>query len=411
LISNQGQLVTDLEFSVMAHSPTTEVDLRPILARFEADQHTHVKLRIFPWETGWTEVVKFALYGHGPDVSEVGSTWVGTLAATNAVRPFTIREIASVGGRYAFLHPSWQSGYLTGESEMRAMPWLSNVRFVFYRSDLLQRAGLDEQAAFRTPQNFIQTLERLQAAGVSVPLVMPTRHTVNSLHTAAMWVWGEGGNFVDADSQHTIFNSAEARAGLHAYFDLHHFLAPAAQSLDTEQSDQLFLEGRAAVTISDPGLLYALTQGSAAARLVAENVRSALPPGVPFVGGSNLVVWRHSQHQKIAVELIRFLTNQAIQIAYSQKARGLPVRLDALTGPPFSTQPLYRPIVDGLKLGRSYYTSRLWGLLEEQLVAELNQIWAEVFANPEVELADLLEDHLRPLGERLDAILAADTRK
>lgn len=104
----------DLELSVMAHGPNTASDLHPVLAKFEAQHRVKVKVRVFSWETGWTELVKFALYGHGPDVSEIGSTWVGTLAATNALHPFGVREIAAVGGRYAFLYPSWQSCYLSG---------------------------------------------------------------------------------------------------------------------------------------------------------------------------------------------------------------------------------------------------------------------------------------------------------
>jgi multiple sugar transport system substrate-binding protein len=392
----------------MAHGSTTADDLRPLLAKFEAEQRVTIKLRVFTWETGWTETMKFALYGHGPDVSEIGSTWVGTLAATGTLRPFGIREIAAAGGRFAFLHPSWQSSYLTGQPEMWAMPWLGNVRFVFYRHEMLQQASIDAATAFRTPAQFLQTLTQLQNAGVSVPFVIPTCNSLNTLHTVAPWVWGAGGNFIDPTGKHTTFNSAEARAGFHAYFDLHRYLAPAAQRLDTEQSDRFFLNGEAAVTISDPGLLNTLLKSPPTGASV---VRTALPPGVPFVGGSNLVVWRHGRNHKLAVELVRFLTGQQNQIAYSQKARSLPVRLDALTGRPFATDPLFQPAVEGLKLGRSYPTCRLWGLMEEKLIAELNEIWEELFTNPALDLDLALEEHLHPLGKRLDAILASDTRK
>lgn len=401
--------MTELELSVMAHSPTTVEDLRPSLAKFEAEHRVRIKLRVFNWENGWTEVMKFALYGHGPDVSEIGSTWGGTLAATNTVRPFNIREIAAVGGRFAFLHPSWQSGYLTGGPEMWAMPWLGNVRFVFYRRDVLAPLGLDDAAAFRTPDRFAATLQQLAAAGVSAPLVIPTANTVNSLHTAAMWVWGAGGNFLSHDGRRTQFNTPEARAGLRAYFDLHRYLA-AARGLDDEASDAMFLRGEAAVTISDPGLLYALTAGGRAAPGVTEQVRTALPPGVPFVGGSNLVVWRHSRQQRLAVELVKYLTSQPVQVVYSQKARSLPVRLDALTGAPFSTDVLYRPIVEGLKIGRSYQVNRLWGLIEEKLVAELNAIWAVMFDQPAASVEAVLDKYLPPLAERLDLILGTETR-
>ncbi len=49
--------------------------------------------------------------------------------------------------------------------------------------------------------------------------------------------------------------------------------------------------------------------------------------------------------------------------------------------------------------------------MEEKLVAELNDIWDELLTDPALDLDRTLETHLRPLGARLDAILASDTRK
>ena len=400
----------EIELSLMAHGPDTASDLRPFLAQFEDEHHVQVKTHALPWETGWTELVKFALYGHGPDVSEVGSTWVGNLAATNALRPYSVREMAAVGGRYAFLHPSWQSGFLTGEPQMWAIPWLANVRFVYYRRDWLQQAGIDPRTAFQSPQQFEATLQQLQAAGIARPWVIPTRDTVNTLHTAALWVWGAGGNFTDLEGKRTSFNEPPARAGLRAYFELARYLALAARNLNTDQADELFLQGQAAITISDPGLLHALQHGQATPETSA-NTCTALPPGVPFVGGSNLVVWRHTRQEKIAADLVRFLTSLTVQIGFSPQVRGLPVRLEALERPPFSTDPLYTPIVDGLKTGRSYKVDRLWGLVEDKLVAELNQIWQEIFTQPNLNLDAALDEHLGPLSERLDATLAGDIRR
>ena len=395
----------DLEFSVMAHSPTTEEDLRPFLEKFEAQHQVKVNVRVFPWETGWTELVKFALYGHGPDVSEIGSTWVSTLAATNALRPFGVRDIAAVGGRFAFLYPSWQSCYLSGEPEMWALPWLSNVLMVFYHQDLLQAAGITLPVSFRDCQQFEQILIRLQDQGKVAPLTIATRDTVNTLHNAAMWVWGAGGHFTDQEHKRIQFNDAPARTGLLHYFSLVRYLSPEVQGLDDAQSDRLFLERGAAVTLSDPGLLHMLAT-SAAAGKTATHLAVALPPGVPFVGGSNLVLWRHSQQPKLAFELVRFLTSQRIQVDYCQRARILPVRLDALSSPPFATETLYQSIAEGLKSGRSYYISRLWGLMEEKLVAEFNQIWVELFQQPTADLEAKLTQHLQPLAQRLTQILS-----
>jgi multiple sugar transport system substrate-binding protein len=389
----------------MAHSHDSAADIKSILAPFEAKNRLTINVSVLSWETGWTELVKYALYGHGPDVSEIGSTWVSNLAATNALRPFTSRDSAAIGGQSAFLQPSWRSCFLSGESEMWAVPWLSNVRFIYYRQDLLKQAGIDEATAFQTHAQFEQTLSQLQSAGVSIPWIAPTRNTVNTLHTAAIWVWGAGGQFIDPKGSHTAFNLPAARLGFKNYFGLHRFMPSAARSLDNDQADQLFMQGQAAITVSDPGLLYTLQRDNASDEVKA-NVRTALPPGVPFVGGSNLVMWRYTRQEKLAMELIRFLTTQAVQSTYSQQARSLPVRLDALENPPFSSDPLYQPMVEGSQIGQAYIAGRMWGLIEDKLINELNLMWAELFANPELDLDKLIADHLGPLGERLNVTLS-----
>lgn len=395
----------ELKFSMMAHGQDSIDALQSILAQFEAEKHIHVNLQPMSWEAGWAELVQFALHGNGPDVSEIGSTWVGSLAAMNALRPFNVREIATVSGRYAFLHPSWQSGYLTGEPEMWAIPWLSNVRLMFYRRDLFQQAGLDEQTAFQSPIQLDQTLARLQAAGVAIPFVMPTANALNILHTAAAWVWGAGGSFSNAGSKLTGFNSPQAYAGFRAYFDLQRHLTPPARGLDTDDAESLFLNGQAAITISDPGLVYVIRHGAAAPEVV-DHARAALPPGVPFVGGSNLIVWKHTHHEKEAIELIHYLTKRSVQTAYSAHARSLPVRLDSLGDQPFSIDPMYKPMVEALKIGRSYRVNRLWGLVEKKLFNELNQIWSEIFARPDLDIEAAIEGHLKPLGKELDRLIA-----
>ena len=352
-------------------------------------------------------MVKFALYHHGPDVSEIGSTWVSTLAATGALHPYSVRDIAAVGGRFAFLHPSWQSGYLSGEPEMWALPWLSNVRMAFYHRDLLQEAGITPPASFRDPQQFEQILGQLQQHGKVNPLAIATRNTVNTLHNAAMWVWGAGGHFVDQAGRCVRLNEPAARAGLRQYFNLYRYLPPAAQELDDQQADRLFLGRKAAITLSDPGLLHTMASRTAALDTAAR-ISVALPPGIPFVGGSNLVVWQHSRQQKLAFELVHFLTSQPIQMDYCQHARSLPVRLDALSSTPFSTDQLqlYRSIAEGLKSGRSYQIIRLWGLIEEKLIAEFNQIWAELFESLPADLDAKLDEHLQPLAAQLNQVLS-----
>jgi len=397
--------MAEIELSLMSHGLNPASDLRPLLDQFEAQQRCRVRVRVLSWESVWTELVKVALYGIGPDVSEVGMNWVCNLAAMNGLRPFHATELEAMGGPAAFLEPSWKSGWVIGEAKAWAVPWLADTRVIYYRRDLLAKAGIDEHTAFQSHQHLEQTLERLQTNGVDSPLVIPTLLTANTLHNLASWVWGAGGDFVSLSGQRTRFNEAQARAGIRAYLGLHRYLAPSARGLDARQSDSFYQQGRAAVTISGPWLaLPNLSQSNNSG--VMANMGVAPPPGVPFVGGSDLVIWKHTQQERAALKLVQFLTSWLAQTHYCLRIGLLPVRLDVLNTSPFADHPICRVMSAEAKAGRSFPSFSAWGLIEDSLTTELAFLWSQVLAEPNLDLDAVLAERLGLLAARLDQALA-----
>jgi len=386
----------DLELTIMSSSAA----LPPLLKQFEAEHRVQVQVKVFSWETAWAEIVKMALYGDGPDVSEIGSTWVGSLISMNALRPFTGPELAQIGGPSAFLPSAWQTGSAPNASRMWAVPWLADTRFAFYRRDVLAQAGIDERTAFQTPGQFESALQRLQVGGVVRPWLAPTHRTLVTLHNVASWIWSAGGDFISSNGQATAFNEPAARAGLRAYFDLHRYLMPSDQG----HVDLPFLQGKIAVAMGGPTLFYNL------ASPVGDNLGIALPLGIPFVGGTNLVVWKHTRQANAAVELVRYLTSQEVQATYPQQATVLPVRTDVPLASPLAENPLYRFMNEGGKVGRTFPSVPLWGLVEDRLGVALFQIWSDILADPNADLEAVLGQHLDSLAQRLNTTLGA-TRK
>jgi hypothetical protein len=69
----------EIEFSIMVSGEYISISevsrmLFPILQGFEMRHNIYVKLLPIHWSHGWAEIVKFGLYGQGPDVSEIGAT-------------------------------------------------------------------------------------------------------------------------------------------------------------------------------------------------------------------------------------------------------------------------------------------------------------------------------------------------
>jgi multiple sugar transport system substrate-binding protein len=396
----------EIELSIMLHSPDPAGDLQPLLDQFCARHRCRVRVKVLSWDTGWVDLVKVALYRHGPDVSEIGTGWVSNLMVMNALRPFRRLELDGIGGPSAFLDSAWRSGWVAGDKQPWAVPWLADTRVIHYRRDLLAKAGINEETAFQSQQQLEETLERLQASGTVSPWVVTTQYARNTLHNVASWVWGAGGNFISADGKRTLFSQAESRSGIRAYFGLHRYLSSPARNLTILQSESLYQQGGAAATICGPWLVLRDVKEQPVAAEVAANTGVTLPPGVPWVGGSNLVIWKHSLHEKLAVELVRFLTSPPVQYNYSQRAGLLPVRLDVLNDSPFADHPLYRVMSEGARTGRSFPSFSAWGLVEDCLATELTNLWTKVLADPQLDLDVAINERLDPLARGLSLTLA-----
>jgi multiple sugar transport system substrate-binding protein len=391
----------ELELSLMND---TAAPIQPLLDQFEAEHGVHVRVRLLSWDAGWNTLFQSALQGRGSDVSEIGSTWLGDLAGMNALQPFSAEAVAELGGAEAFMPVAWRSCQMAGQPQTWAIPWLVGARLLFYRRDLLARHGIDPQTAFSTADRLDRTLGQLQAAGVSVPWTVPTGSTHTTLLNVASWIWGAGGAFVTPDGKRTVINQTAARAGLRAYFALGRYLAPSVRRLSGTQPDMVFLQNPdAAVTISGSWLFQmARDQGTPG---LPEQLGAALPPGPSFVGGSHLVIWKHSQNYDAAVQLVRFLTGTPAIVDYSRAMGLLPARVEALDAEPFAGDPLWQQTREGVRTGRSFPVIRSWGMIEYRLVAALSSLWAETLASPGQDVDAVLRKHLDPLAQRLDQLL------
>jgi multiple sugar transport system substrate-binding protein len=321
-----------------------------------------------------------------------------------ALRPFSKREVSSMGGASAFLPPVWQSAVGENGTEVWAIPWLADVRVVYYWRDLLRMARVDEREAFWTAQQMKDTLGRLQAAGVT-PWIVPTHARFLTLHNAASWVWGNGGDFVSPSGRRILFNEPEARTGLCSYFDLHRYLPPDCGQVDNAGAYRLFASRQAAVTMGPCGWVASLCQQSGLPD-GAGRLGVALPPGPAYVGGSNLVVWRHSRHAWESVKLVRLLTSQKAQVEFCPRVGHLPVLNDALNEPPYSDNPHFLAMVEALRTGRCYPTFLRWGLVEERLSAAFISIWNDLLPANSHMVDDVLGRHLDPVAGRLEMALA-----
>ena len=400
--------MTEVEISIMSANSTSRPDeeLRAALGKFEEHHGVKLTYTIYDWTVAWAEIMKIMLYKHGPVMSQIGTTWLGSLEATQALRPFSPLEINQLGGAGAYHDASWKSGVFLDTGRVIAIPWFADTYVLYYRKDILEKAGIDEGKAFATLEALAETIEKLQRFGVEVPFAMPTGIPSRAnIHNIAGWVWSYGGEFISEDGKHLLFSDSKTRDGLRAYFSLSKCTPPAAQALSDVDCYTTFLEGNAAISLRNSSLLYTVRNTPAYADVLSRMGVAAMP-GESFVGGSSFVIWNHirSLEERVVIELLRTITSPDTQYAYFEQNGFLPARLDALKR--IETLPFYGPVVETLQRGRSFRKIKLWGLVEERLMNAITEIWQALYAKENADIDAEIERVLGPMERRLQLTLS-----
>lgn len=395
----------EIELSILGDPTPT---LRGLLSAYETRTGAQVRLTSIPWEKAWPELLTFALYDRGPDVSHVGSTWASSLVAMNSLRSFKASEVAAWGGREAFLPPCWQSATIPGETEVFSAPWASFTFVICYRRDLLAKAGVSEEMAFQTPETLQETLGRLRDTGVQTPWSVPVDPAdPDILHVLASWVWGAGADLVDQDG-FLLCSSPRALGALQSYYESLQLYSPGVYPITAPSSEALFTSGRAAVTICGADRPYNWLMAGGAAPQVAEAMGVAVMPGVPWIGGDNLVLWSHTRVQpekeRLAVELVRTLLDEPAQEAQANGEETiLPTRPQALATLPLPGSQVTQAVIHSLEHGRAYQTMPLWSKIEHRFGQTLVEIGKKTLRGADVK--DTVQQELERLANRLEITL------
>ncbi len=396
----------EIELSTIVPVEALQLDV------FEQNALVRTRHQQHRWSNAWNTILNIGLYQTGPEVSEVGSTWVENLNDMHALRPFSSMDLHELGGEISFVSHAW-SQEITTPSEAAtprrvvSIPWTLDTRLICYRRDLLARAGVDEAMAFITPEAMYTTLLRLQASGIRYPLGMVTGGL--SLHYLACWVWGRGGHFRSRDYRRIALVEPQARQGMIDFFQLHHFIDPTRQGADQRATMSQYYQGQTAVMVTGQWVMKPIKDRQEdILPEVVENTRYARIPGVPFVGSSHLVIWRHTLFEQDCLKLISHLVSPEVLPRVFHFSGNFPARAQLLNAPPFSTDPDYRMAVDCIRKGRMVRSSRLWGGVEARVNMMCSQLWKDLFEDPQLDLPAEIDRRVSELAERLEKTLLAN---
>ncbi|MGH2401383.1 MAG: extracellular solute-binding protein, partial [Candidatus Limnocylindria bacterium] len=94
-----------------------------------------VEVTAVPWDAAHDRIVNAMAGGEGPDVTMIGTTWMGEFAQLGGIDP-TPSNIDSS----QFFGGAWDTTVVDGTSY--GVPWYVETRLLYYRTDLAEEGGV-----------------------------------------------------------------------------------------------------------------------------------------------------------------------------------------------------------------------------------------------------------------------------
>jgi multiple sugar transport system substrate-binding protein len=242
------------------------------------------------------------------DVMSLDVVWTAEFAANGWIVPLNpgLFPIAD------FLPPAVSTARYRGQ--LYAVPFTSNAELLYYRKDILARAGAQPPRTWAQLASLAATVApRYGLGGYAGQFLSYEGLTVNFAEA----VQSAGGSILSAGGTRITLDSAQGRAGLAFLVDgfRQGWIPGAALSYDEEASRKAFERGKLLFLDNWP-YVYGLANTPGQGNVVAGRFAvTALPgragPGSSSLGGADLAISAYSRHQRTALAFIRFLTSAA----------------------------------------------------------------------------------------------------
>ena len=240
------------------------------------------------------------------DVIDMDVIWTAEFASNGWIIPLPQSQFP-LGD---FLKPAVDTARYQGR--LYAVPDYSNADLLYYRKDILAKAGKQPPKTWAQLQQLARTVAPEYGlygyAGTFAPYEGLTVNFATAVQSA-------GGSILSPEGTRVTVNSAKALQGLEFLVNgfRQGWIPRAALSYEEESAQNAFASGKFLFLDNWPDVYAALSAPGPQNKVYGKFGIAALPGpdgmGSSSLGGANLAISAYSQHQRTALEFIKYMTN------------------------------------------------------------------------------------------------------
>ena len=242
------------------------------------------------------------------DVMSLDVIWTAEFASSGWITPISTRPFPLSH----FLRPAVATA--TYQGHLYAVPFTSNATLLYYRSDILAKAGVKPPGTWAQLSRLARTLApRFGLEGYGTQLQAYEGLTVNFAEA----VQSAGGSLLSANGTAVTVDSPQSTRALDFLVSglREGWIPKAALGWNEEDSRQAFEAGKLLFLSNWPYVYGEASERSPGNKVAGKFAVTALPglhgPGSSTLGGANLAISAYAPHPATALAFIKFLTSMS----------------------------------------------------------------------------------------------------
>jgi multiple sugar transport system substrate-binding protein len=326
-------------------------NVQQLLPEFERrNPGIRVKLHAIPWTAAHEKLLTAYAGNSMPDVFQLGNTWIPEFLILRAIEPLdSLAASSSVVRESAYFAGIWETNI--NEGHLVGVPWYVDTRVLFYRTDIVARAGFTQPP--RTWAEWDRLCRRIVETGgpeEHFAMLLPTTEWAPPVILGMQ----AGSSLLKDQGCYGDFSGEPFRKAFTFYTDFFRRKYASVGQTKVINLYQSFAEGYFAMYITGPWNI-----GEFRRRMPPELqdkwMTAPLPgpeagkPGVSLAGGSSLAIASSSRAKMAAWKLVEFLSEPAQQLAFYRLTGDLPARIEAWNDTTFTGNPYAGAFYEQLK--------------------------------------------------------------
>ena len=350
---------------VMGDSGT---NFKKLVAPFTKKTGISVNVVAIPWGNVGQKLTTAVASGSGPDIVQIGLSNLRTFADAGALMDLT-KKTSGFANLTSNKFVDGVAGKATAiKGKIVSVPWIADTRVLFYRTDILSAAGINNPPKTWTELRADAKILTARGAGMYGYYIPQWDSALPVVLT-----WGAGGDVINK-SGNVDLNTPAFKSAVDLYTGLYADKSVPSNS-DFDQT-QGFISGVTPMLVSGPYLAQAIK--SSAPNLDGKWMVTVLPTdktNTSLFAGSNLGIWHNTKRPMGSLKLLDFLSMPATQLRWYSISGDLPTVKAALADPKFKSDPLVKVYSQQLKNAKLLpLISNYEGGLGSEILKALNTI-------------------------------------